>query len=78
MGCSYRTMEEIERWMKKDPIPRFEKELQEWGILDEAGIEKVRADITKETDDAVDWAERSPFPLPDAVMDNIYVTKEEK
>ncbi len=73
MGCSYRTMAEIEEWMAKDPIPRLENTLKEWNVLDDSGIQKIREDILKETDESVEWADKSPEPSPDAVTKGVYV-----
>ncbi|MHA1713666.1 MAG: thiamine pyrophosphate-dependent dehydrogenase E1 component subunit alpha [Candidatus Ranarchaeia archaeon] len=72
MGCSYRSMAEIEEWMKKDPIGRFEKQLLEWGILDASGVEEVRENIAKETEEAADWADKSPAPRPGDVAKGVY------
>ena len=59
----YRTKEEIEDWMSnRDPIALFEAELQEFGIIDENGIEAVREAVKKEIAEAIDFAKASPMP----------------
>lgn len=61
----YRTREEIEDWMtNRDPISLFEKELLEFGVIDQAGIEAVRATVEKEIADALEFARQSPMPDP--------------
>lgn len=61
----YRTREEIEDWMtNRDPISLFEKELLEFGVIDQAGIEAVRVTVEKEIADALEFARQSPMPDP--------------
>src|ERR671920_1004098 len=49
----YREREEIEEWRQKDPIARFEKYLEENGLLDEEKKEEVAGRIKAEVDEAV-------------------------
>jgi pyruvate dehydrogenase E1 component alpha subunit len=59
-------------WAKKDPIARLEKQMIErgWGCREE--IDAAKARIVKEVDDAVEWADRSPYPDPATLLDNVY------
>lgn len=59
----YRTKEEIEAWMnERDPIRRFEAELVEFGVVDEAGIEAIRESVRAEIAGAIAFARESPAP----------------
>jgi pyruvate dehydrogenase E1 component alpha subunit len=59
----YRTKEEIEDWMSnRDPITLFENELQEFGLIDAAGIEAIRDAVAKEIADGIEFAKTSPSP----------------
>lgn len=58
----YRSKEELEMWMKKDPIPRLEKNLMDRGILDEKQIEKIKQEQLAIIDDAQKFGEDSPYP----------------
>jgi pyruvate dehydrogenase E1 component alpha subunit len=59
----YRTKEEIEDWMtNRDPIMLFETELQEFGVIDQAGIEAVREAVKKEIAEGIEFAKESPMP----------------
>ncbi|EKF41878.1 thiamine pyrophosphate-dependent dehydrogenase E1 component subunit alpha [Nitratireductor indicus] len=59
----YRTKEEIEEWMtQRDPIEHFEEELQEFGVIDLAGIEAIREDVAKEIAAGIEFAKESPMP----------------
>ncbi len=71
-ACTYRCVEELEAWMAKDPIPRFEKKLLESKTLTEKELEDIKASIAKAVDDAVAYAKESPLPETSALMDDVY------
>ncbi|MEY4697007.1 MAG: hypothetical protein RIT14_1435, partial [Pseudomonadota bacterium] len=58
----YRTKEEIEEWMGRDPILRFRAELIAHGILDEAGAAEIEAAAQQAVEAGVDFAKASPAP----------------
>lgn len=59
----YRTKEEIEDWMtNRDPITLYETQLQEFGVIDQAGIEGIREAVRQEIADAIEFAKASPSP----------------
>lgn len=60
--CNYRPAGELEEWKKKDPIDLYEKKLVKEGAIDQKGIQKIRDEIKKEVDEAVDFARKSPQP----------------
>lgn len=70
-GTRYRTKEEIEEWMTKCPIKRFEQRLLEMGIASEV-LEKIIEKVKQEIDDAVQFAENSPLPPVTAAMEHVY------
>ena len=57
----YRTKEEKEGWMKKDPITRFERILLERGILDGARAQAFRQEAEKQLEAAEKFAMESPL-----------------
>jgi pyruvate dehydrogenase E1 component alpha subunit len=66
----YRPKEEVEEWLKKDPIPRFKSRLIELKILTESEAEKIEREVLSEIDNAIRFAEESPPPsLEDALQD---------
>ncbi|MFC1904061.1 thiamine pyrophosphate-dependent dehydrogenase E1 component subunit alpha [Chloroflexota bacterium] len=69
---TYRTKEEISECMKKDPVARFKKHLIETGILTEAQTDKLQQEIAEEIDQAVKFAEESPFPEPEDALTDVY------
>jgi pyruvate dehydrogenase E1 component alpha subunit len=69
----YRSKEEVARWRERDPIPTFGQLLVGEGILSEAEIERIDTAALARVDDAVEFAEASPFPAPETLYDDIYV-----
>ena len=58
----YRTKQEIEDWMARDPIARFEGELLELGLLDAAEAEAIKAEVAAEIAAGLAFAQASPAP----------------
>jgi len=67
-----RPKEEIEEWQQRDPINRFATSLMEHGILTEEAWQKMDADILAAIEDAVKFSEESPFPKPEAAVEDIF------
>jgi pyruvate dehydrogenase E1 component alpha subunit len=69
----YRTKEEVEEWRRRDPIESFSKRLVEEDVLSEKDVEKLEAEAMETVDEAVQFADQSPFPDLDSLYDDIYV-----
>jgi TPP-dependent pyruvate/acetoin dehydrogenase alpha subunit len=69
---TYKTKEEAEEWLKKDPIPRFKSKLIEMGVLTEADADKIAQEMKEEIDRAVKFAEESPYPAPEEALEDVY------
>ena len=69
---AYRDEEEAKEWMAKDPIKQFEKKLLEMDILTQEKIEELDGTIERELDEAVRFAEESPFPDPSELTQDVY------
>lgn len=69
---TYRTKEEIEEWRRRDPIVHYGEVLLKEGILTPERIEKIQADCEKEIEDAVEFAEHSPYPKPESLWTDVY------
>ena len=72
MGLTYRTDEEVEEWRQRDPIASLEQRLAEQDILSAEAAEAVHAEITKELEAAVEFANSSPFPDTDTLLEDVY------
>ena len=70
----YRTKEEIEQWIAEDPIGRFEAELMELGLIDQAGIEALVQEVRNEIEQAVEFARQSPAPALADLTQFVYST----
>lgn len=70
--CNYRDPAEHTKWLKEDPLPRFEKILIEKGYATEADMQKIKDDMHKLIDDAFDMALAEPEPSVDSLMDNVF------
>jgi len=65
---AYRTREEVGDWQKRDPIRRFAGVLK----LDDIRLEAMRVKAAAEIDAAIAFAEASPEPDLNAVMEGVY------
>jgi 2-oxoisovalerate dehydrogenase E1 component alpha subunit len=68
----YREREEVEEWRLKDPIIRFEKYLEEAGVLDAEKKEEMAAGIKVEIDEAVEYAEEATYADPEEALERVY------
>jgi pyruvate dehydrogenase E1 component alpha subunit len=68
----YRPKEEVEHWKQQDPVLRYETFCIENQILQPKEIQEMKASVEKELDDAVTFAEASPSPLPEDVLNDVY------
>ena len=72
-GRRYRTMEEVKEWMEKCPIHRFEERLVQENILSKAKAARVHTDVEKEIEEAVAFANESPFPQAQDIYEDVYI-----
>jgi pyruvate dehydrogenase E1 component alpha subunit len=69
----YRSKEEVERWRERDPLGVFARQLIREGVIDEQQREQIDAEAIARVDAAVEFADRSPFPAPESLYDDVYV-----
>ena len=72
MGLNYRSDEELAQWQQRDPIDLFEGRLAEQNILSEEAAQAIHAEITEQVKAGIEFAESSPFPEPDALLEDVY------
>jgi 2-oxoisovalerate dehydrogenase E1 component alpha subunit len=68
---TYRSRDAIEEHRKLDPVPRFEQRLLDAGVVDDARIKQLRAEVLRETNEATDAAEAQPYPAPETLYTNV-------
>ena len=73
----YRTKEEVEEWRRHDPIVTFRARLADEGLLSDDEAEKLDSTAIRTVDEAVEFADSSPFPDLDSLYDDIYVYGEQ-
>jgi len=68
----YRPAAEVEEWFAKDPLPRFARFLQEKGLLSAQEIEAIDKQVADEISEALIFAEQSPYPAVERIVEDIY------
>jgi pyruvate dehydrogenase E1 component alpha subunit len=71
-GAHYVPPELFAAWSKRDPIQRLESLMIEEGWAGRAELDEVQAGIRREVDEAVAWAENSPYPDTATLLDGVY------
>jgi len=69
----YRQSEEIKEWQENDPIGIYHKYLTDEEIATEEDLEQVNNRVENEIEEAIQFAESSPDPEPEALFENVYV-----
>jgi pyruvate dehydrogenase E1 component alpha subunit len=69
----YRTKDEVEEWRERDPIQAFAKRLQDEDIVSKEQFEELDQKAIETVDEAVRFADESPFPDLDSLYDDVYV-----
>lgn len=64
----YRTREEVKKWMQKDPIKRFASLLK----ISDDELEKIEKRAKNDIRKAVEFAENSPEPDVDTILEGVY------
>lgn len=68
----YRSKEEEQEWLKKDPIPRFEIWLLDGNYARGTDLAQIKEGIEKEIDEAIAFAESSPLPEPVTTYTDVF------
>ena len=59
---TYHPPEEVEAWIKREPIAPYRQQLIEGGVLTEAEAEEIETAILRELDEAVEFGRQSSEP----------------
>jgi pyruvate dehydrogenase E1 component alpha subunit len=68
----YRTKEEIDSWVERDPILLLEQDLLAHGLINPAELESLKASVEQEIEEAVAFAKDSPSPMLESLTDFVY------
>ena len=69
---NYRTKEEIAEWVARDPIERFRKVTSSAKRMTAKEFDEIDVDIEREIENALAFAEASPWPTLDAIERDVY------
>ena len=69
---TYRSKEEEAEWATRDPITRLAAQMTTAGVVTQATLAEIEAQVTAEIDDAVAFAEASPYPAPEDALKHVF------
>jgi pyruvate dehydrogenase E1 component alpha subunit len=68
----YRMQEELNSWMKRCPIKRFEKRLVNEGVMKKTTIDKITREIDLQIHDAYLFGKGSPHPDENELLEDVW------
>jgi len=71
---TYRSREEVEEAKRNDSLIVFADYLKEQGLIDDGGIEELRAEVKQEVDAEVDAAWNAADPSPEGTLEHLFAT----
>jgi len=72
----YRTKEEVEEYKQRDPVERVLASIQENNILTQEEIDAIIKKVKQKVDDAVKFAEESPWPDGMDAFKDVYMQED--
>jgi pyruvate dehydrogenase E1 component alpha subunit len=70
--AKYRPDGELEKWLGRDPIPRFEAVLKAAGVIDDQELGSIRAEVAAEVKAALERARSWPEPSLERLFEDVY------
>ena len=67
-----RSKKELDFWWERCPIKKFKSALLDKKLLDKQGAQKIEEEVREEIDQAVKFAEESPYPKPEEIFEDVY------
>ncbi|MFM7638078.1 MAG: pyruvate dehydrogenase (acetyl-transferring) E1 component subunit alpha [Crocinitomicaceae bacterium] len=72
----YRSKEEVNQWMEKDPIEHCLEVITKNKWLSKKEVEEIEAWVKKEVDESVQFAENSPYPEAHEIYEDVYTQQD--
>lgn len=72
LGERYRTKKEMDRWKAKCPIKRLKHKILKEKFVTKKEIEKLEKEVRQRVEDAMSFAEKSPFPAGEETLDDVF------
>ena len=76
LGLKYRPDSEVEVWKQRDPIFTLEAKLETMGVVTADQREALWAELRADIADAITFAEESPYPDRDQILEDVYTRME--
>ncbi|MEN6607409.1 MAG: thiamine pyrophosphate-dependent enzyme [Bryobacteraceae bacterium] len=70
--CNYQPEEERKKALAAEPIGRFAAHLMADGVVDQAELDRIRAEVDAEIERAVESAIAAPDPRPEDALEDVY------
>jgi pyruvate dehydrogenase E1 component alpha subunit len=70
--AKYRPREEVEEWLRRDPIKRLRDKLIQTDISTEAELQEIEKKVSNAVEDATKFAVESPYPAPEEALEEVY------
>jgi pyruvate dehydrogenase E1 component alpha subunit/2-oxoisovalerate dehydrogenase E1 component alpha subunit len=68
----YVPKQQLEAWIRRDPIEAFSRNLQESGAASREELAAIDREVSVEIERDADLAEKSPFPPPERALEGVY------
>jgi TPP-dependent pyruvate/acetoin dehydrogenase alpha subunit len=70
----YVPKQELEAWIRRDPIEAYARVLQESGVAAREELAAIDRDASAQVERDADLADRDPFPPPERALEGVYAT----
>ena len=74
--AAYRPKDEVNEWLEKDAIARFQARLMETGTITEDEVQRTIERVKNDVEEATKFALESSFPEPIEALDDVYAREE--
>lgn len=68
----YRPKEEVQEWLRRDPVKNFKEYLVRERSFTETELQSIEKEAGAKVDDAVKFALDSPYPAPEDALEDVY------
>lgn len=73
----YRSKEEVDQAFAQDGLPKLRKYLTEIGLWNEQKEELLHKELMAEINEATNYADKAPYPLPEDTLKHVYAAESE-
>ena len=70
----YQPKDEIAAWQERCPIPRLSGEMLSRGLITQEELQAMQTEVDGIVEEAVRFAEESPYPQPEAALEDVFVS----